>query len=429
MVLLHGDAFRVREASLYILRILVPRESDAFSISRFNGRMASWDEIEGALRTPSLFSAAQVVVVEDAPYFTVAQRKADAMEKVIDLWREGIRDGSSNALMDLLGSEGWDYEQFEKARAASDFESLTDNAEAAAELVAVCEYARAQGKAPAPGKGDARNRLLAMTEEGLPGGAVLIMLASQVDRRARVYKKMADAKAVVDLSVERERNGRIRRETLEGFLDDRLKRAGKRIESRAREMVLARAGDELWAFHQELEKLFLYCGENPRLTAADVEDVFLDQAEGWVFDLTESLARKDRLAALGRLGRLVAAGEHPLRLLGAIASEVRKLLATRQLLDGDLRGIWHKGMSFADFQRHIGADVARWLTRSAYVNYLTFQRAENFTTRELLRYMELIRKTDIRLKSSTVAPATAMEGLLLEMCSTTGASHDGSIQG
>ena len=158
------------------------------------------------------------------------------------------------------------------------------------------------------------------------------------------------------------------------------------------------------------------------MTAADVEDVFLDQAEGWVFDLTESLGRKDPLAALGRLGRLLAAGEHPLRLLGVITSEVRKLLTTRQLLEGDLRDIWHKGMSFAEFQRNMGSDVTKWLTKSPYVNYLTFQRAENFTTRELLHYMELLHRTDMRLKSSTTAPAAAMDGLLLEMCGTTESS-------
>jgi DNA polymerase III delta subunit len=47
---------------------------------------------------------------------------------------------------------------------------------------------------------------------------------------------------------------------------------------------------------------------------------------------------------------------------------------------------------------------------------MRFQSAENFTTQELVRYLNLIYKTDIRLKSTGIPPRMVMERLILEMC-------------
>jgi len=260
-----------------------------------------------------------------------------------------------------------------------------------------------------------QNRLEGLIDKGLPDGAFLVMLANQVDRRGRLFKKLVQAGCVLDLSLERDRSGRIHRDSLAAFLEQRLRRTDKRIEPRAKEMVLARCGDELWGFHQEIEKLLLYVGDAPLVRTEDVEQIFTDRSEGWVFDLTDSLGRRDLLQALGQLRRLLDTGEYPLRLLGAIASEVRRLLQSRELLDKELMGLWRRGMSFKEFQRRVPADTPGLPTKSPYVNYLTLQRAEQFTMPELHQYRRLIQEADVRLKSSGHAPQAVMERLLIEM--------------
>lgn len=417
VMLLHGDEFRVRRASRAILGLVAPESDRGLSTSTFDGRSASWDEVEAALMTPSLFVSACTVVVENVPWFAPAERKVDLLDKCLSLWEEGQRDDGARAFMALLRSEGWTREQWlEAADASALADTLKDYRAHAREIQAVWQYCREQNLVPGNSKGDEQGRILELLERGLPAGSRLLLLAPQVDKRGRAYKQLGRQGCVLDLSVERDRSGRIRRESLAAFLDQRLRRARKRIDPQARETVLSRCGNELWAVHQEIEKLLLYVGDAETVGVADVEEIFIDQSESWVFDLTDSLGQKDALQALGFLRRLMANGEYPLRVLGAIASQVRRLLSARQLLDHELARVWRQRMSYTEFQQRVPADTEGLPTKSPYANYLTLQRAERFTLPELKGFLRLIQDTDARLKSSGHQPQAVMERLILEMC-------------
>ena len=417
IMLLHGDEFRVRGASRAILNLIAPDSDRALGTSAFDGRSASWDEIEASLMTPSLFVSACTVVVENVPWFAPAERKVDLLDKSLNLWEEGRRDDSGRAFMALLRSEGWTRERWLEAADASELAGTVKDYRAhVREIQTVWQYCREQNLTPGNPKADEQGRILQLLERGLPDGCRLLLLAPQVDKRGRGYKQLTRQGCVVDLSVERDRSGRIRRESLAAFLDQRLRRARKRIEPQAREAVLSRCGNELWAVDQEIEKLLLYVGEEETVAVADVEQIFTDQSESWVFDLTDSLGERDALQALGFLRRLMANGEYPLRVLGAIASQVRRLLSARQLLDHELARVWRRRMSYTEFQQRVPADTEGLPTKSPYANYLTLQRAERFTLSELKGFLRLIRETDERLKSSGHQPQAVMERLILEMC-------------
>lgn len=417
IVLLHGDEYRVREASRAILNLVAADTDRALGTSTFDGRSTSWDEIEATLMTPSLFVLACTVVVENVPWFTPAERKVDLLDKSLSLWEEGQRDESGRAFMALLRSEGWTRAQWLEAGEASELAGTLKGYRAhAREIQAVWKYCREQNLLPGNPRADEQGRILQLLERGLPGGSRLLLLAPQVDKRGRGYKQLSRQGCVLDLSVERDRSGRIRRESLALFLDQHLRQACKKIDPRARDAVLSRCGNELWGVHQEIEKLLLYVGDTDTVGVSDVEEIFTDQSESWVFDLTDSLGQRDALQALGFLRRLLASGEYPLRVLGAIASQVRRLLSARQLLDHELAGVWRRRMSYREFEQRVPADTEGLPTRSPYANYLTLQRAERFTLAELKGFLRLIRETDARLKSSGHRPQAVMERLILEMC-------------
>jgi DNA polymerase-3 subunit delta len=420
VLLLFGDDFRVREASRAILNLVTPGANKGLNVERYEGRSCVWDEIEAALMTPSLFASTHAVVVDDAPYFVPPQRKGDLLEKALALWAEGQHEESGHAFMGFLSAEGWTAEQwFEAEEPTAPTRLAREYGADVKEMEAVWRFCREREFRPGKARSVDHCGLEELIDRGMPEGAFLIMLATQVDRRSRLFKKMAQLGRVLDLSVERDRSGRIRRDSLAAFLDQELRQAEKRIEPRAREMMLTRSGDELWAFHQEIEKLVLYAGDAPVIRADDVEQVFIDQAEGWVFDLTDSLGRRDILRALSQLRRLLDNGEYPLRLLGAIASEVRRLLQSRELLDRELAGVWRRGISFKEFQRLVAPDLAGLPTKSPYVNYLSLQRAEQFRLHELNTYRRLIQEADARLKAAGQVPQMVMERLLIEMHTTT----------
>jgi DNA polymerase-3 subunit delta len=242
-----------------------------------------------------------------------------------------------------------------------------------------------------------------------------LIVVSQVDRRTALYRRFQEKGTVLDLELERDRSGKPSRETLGAFLDRAIRETGKEIEPRAREAILDRAGEELWALHQELEKLLLYVDDERKIRSEHVEEVCLQLGDDWVFDLTRAIAERDTLRALGHLQNLLSQGEAPLKLLALVANEVRRLLAARQLLEGDLVARWRSRMTFPEFQR-IVQQGQPLLTRNPYGDYLTLQRAEPFTTAELVGDLERIYQTDQRLKSSGGATRVALERLIVDLC-------------
>jgi DNA polymerase III subunit delta len=421
VLLLHGDDLRVQTATKSILDLLVPPQNRALNLEPFNGQSTPWDEIEAALMTPPLFPGMKVIYVENAPYFLSREHRGELGEKILRLWSEGKKDEAARLLSQLLSLEGWTQERWESSRESLATPQLAElfgddsreTREVVEELLAFCS---SRGVALSQNLKGEEQRLADLVEQGMPSWAVLLITAAHVDRRTRLYKRFEEKADVLDLSLERDRSGRISRETVAEFVDQRLRESGKKIETQAREMILMRAGEELWAIHQELEKLLLYIGVQPSIGAKDVEEIFLDHGEGWVFDLTTAIVERDAALALSHLERLLSQGEHSLKLLGTIASEVRRLLAARDLIEGEMRHRWHKQMTYPQFQASVLQQGAPLLTRNPYGDYMSFKKAENFSTDELLRDLERIYQTDIRLKSTNHSPRILMERLILEMC-------------
>ena len=77
-----------------------------------------------------------------------------------------------------------------------------------------------------------------------------MLTALQVDRRSRLYKRFDELGAALYVGPERDRYGKITRESLNEFINQRLQQAGKTLEPRARETILTRAGDDLRALDQ-----------------------------------------------------------------------------------------------------------------------------------------------------------------------------------
>ena len=420
LLLLHGDDYQVHLASKALLDLLVPPERRAFNLEQFDGRVAPWDEIEAALMTPPFLPGTKTVLVENAPYFLSREHKGEVGARVLQLWGEGKKDEAAKLFLDLLIVEGWTQERWEGSQDSTSGAELAellggDGRELKEEVEGLLLFCRNSGMELSQRRGGEGHRLMELLEQGLPPWDVLLITAN-VDRRTRLYKRFEEKGSVLDLSIGREKSGRMSREALAEFLDQRLKEGGKKIEAQAQGMILARAGAELWAVHQELEKLFLYVGEEPWIKVKDVEEVFLDQGEAWVFDLTKAIVERDSIEALGRLVRLMSQENHPLQLLGVIAGEVRRLLAARQLIDGELRQKWARGMTYPQFQKSVLQGGPPLVTRTPFGDYMAFQKADNFTTAKLLRYLEEVYQADIRLKSTGHPPRMVMERLILEMC-------------
>ncbi|MGH7847350.1 MAG: DNA polymerase III subunit delta [Candidatus Binatia bacterium] len=420
LLLLYGDDFQVRGATAALINDLVPSQNRAFNLEKFDGRSAGWDEVEAALMTPPFFPGKKVVLVENAPYFLAQERKGEIAAKVLELWNEEKQEEAARLLFDLLSLQGWTEEEWERVQGKLSPSQITylcaaDEEKDVAQIEELLAFCRSRlGFSQRRSRGG--HGLAEIIERGLPPWAVLLLTTVHVDRRTRLYRRFEETGKVLDFTLERDRSGRIARDALADLLERRLKEASKKMNARGKEIVLQRAGNQLWSLHQELEKLFLYTGDLALISAEDVEAVFIDQGEDWIFDLTGALAQKDAAGALKHLARLLAQGDHPLKILAVLASEVRRLLAARALIEGGLRERWKKSMTYTQFQTHVVGKMPQLLTRNPYGDYLALQRADNFTIQELIRYLGEIRDADVRLKSTRTPPPTVLERLILEIC-------------
>src|ERR1051325_1956600 len=107
LLLLHGDDFKVRSGAQALVAPLVPEENRSFNLERFDGRAASWDQVEAALLTAPFFPGVKLVWVENAPYFASAENKVEMGDKIARLWTEGKKDEAARGLVELLAIEGW----------------------------------------------------------------------------------------------------------------------------------------------------------------------------------------------------------------------------------------------------------------------------------------------------------------------------------
>lgn len=419
LLLLFGDDLQVGEACKAILDCVVPVEQRGFNLERFDGRSANWEQIESSLMTPPFFPGKKLLWVDSAPYFYAREQSGELGERVLDLWRDSKREDAAKLLLDLLVVEGWSQDQWNALDSRAErefFELLGAGGEDREDAAALLAYCKVRPMDLTKRKGAEGNRLAALLDDGLPEWSFLLLTAVQVDRRTRLFKQFENLGAVLHLAIERDRSGKISRDGLMEFVIQKVRQAGKNLDAQAREMILSRAGGELRGLQQELEKLILFVGDRAMIGVEDVDLMIADRGEGWIFDLTRALGERDAPSALAQLARLIAQGEHPLKILGTVASELRRLLAARQLLSGDLAKLWRRGLTYPQFQQTVVRQGASPLGgRNPYGDYMCLQRAERFSLADLSSFMQGLFEADLRLKSSA-EPRIVLEKFFLKMC-------------
>jgi DNA polymerase-3 subunit delta len=420
VLLVFGDDLQVEQACKALLHQLVPAEHKGFNFERFDGRAASWEQIEASLMTPPFLPGKKLLWVEDAPYFFSREQKGELSKKILGLWQDGKRDAAAKLLIDLLSVEGWTQEQWERLEGSAPEVFLdllgSSGSESQEDARALLAYCKQRDLDLAKRKGLEEHRLAVLLDQGLPEWSFLLLTALQVDRRTRLYKRFEEIGAALFLSPERDRAGKIDPDSLLNFVNQQIRRAGKTLDPVAQNAILARAGDDLRGVQQEIEKLLLFVGERPAIRAADVDAIMGDEGEGWIFDLTRALGERNVTMALSQLTRLLAQGEAPLKILGTLASETRRLLVARQLMATDLARLWKHGMSYPQFQQIVLKQGLPLLTRNPYADYMCFQRAERFSLADLRGHMEQLFAADYRLKSSGSQPRLILERLIFSLC-------------
>ncbi|MBX3236860.1 MAG: DNA polymerase III subunit delta [Nitrospiraceae bacterium] len=220
----------------------------------------------------------------------------------------------------------------------------------------------------------------------------LVLVATKFDGRLKWTQALTKHAVVVDCAPLREAQ-------VAGWIKQEAGTVGVRLDDEATQLLKEVAGESLYGVRRELEKLAAYVPADRAAQAADVELLRGTEAGASVFDLTAAIGARDHGRALRILARNVENGEAPLRILGALVWQYRRLWKVKDQLAASGRD--------GDAARTLRMDPARVRTFLG-----------QFSDGHMVQAFQWFMETDGRLKGgSGSSPVRVMEGLLLQLCS------------
>src|SRR3989338_139159 len=184
------------------------------------------------------------------------------------------------------------------------------------------------------------------------------------------------------------------------WIKKEAQRLGKKIEDDAIGIFLEVVGSELMDIKQEIEKLVIFVGGRDTIEKKDVEMAVANGRIDTVFNLADSIGRRDLREGMINLKKILEQGEQPVKIMGMIARQFRIIWRVKALKKS--------GAAMNKIAQTIGI-FPMYLD-----SYLKQER--NFTQEGLLKVFKMLHNADIALKSGRQTPDMVMERLVLELC-------------
>ncbi len=126
---------------------------------------------------------------------------------------------------------------------------------------------------------------------------------------------------------------RPRRGELVAWVTKRLKRSGIIAGSDVAASFVEAVGENLLDIDQAIEQVALRAGKGGTVERKDVLEHFTTQSEQPIWVLFDAIVRHEGVKAFETLRRLLAHGDEPLPMLGAIVSQVRGIMRTKGIIE------------------------------------------------------------------------------------------------
>lgn len=194
-----------------------------------------------------------------------------------------------------------------------------------------------------------------------------------------------------------------REAALPRWLEQEARRLGKILAPAVAPRLIEMIGGNLLELTQELEKLALYAGSEKTITLAMVNHLSQYSRSHSIFELVDALGQQRPSQALQVLGRLLALGEPPLKILVMLARQLRLLIRLKEYQS--------RGRAIDELSSHLGLPglVVQKLQR----------QATRFPLEQLKQHLENLHQADLGLKTSTIPPQLWLENVILALCPPT----------
>lgn len=140
---------------------------------------------------------------------------------------------------------------------------------------------------------------------------ILIMIATRIDKRSKLYKVCSKSAMIVECPEMRERDAI-------AWARHEFARLGKSIDGPALQELVDRTGTRLSDVTNAINLLVNFVGTNETVTALDVATACADVAEEEIWSLTDAIASSDTDKAVRVLRDILDLGKNEFEILGSI---------------------------------------------------------------------------------------------------------------
>jgi DNA polymerase-3 subunit delta len=153
----------------------------------------------------------------------------------------------------------------------------------------------------------------------------LVFAAGKLDGRLRFTQTLIQTAVLIDCAP-------LKDSQLTPWLKQEADRLGIRMDEDALQLLREACGGSLYSVRHEMEKLAAYVPGDRAVAGPDVAALRGTQPGASVFDLAAAIGGRRHGAALAILARNLEAGEAPLRILGSLAWQYRRLWKVKELI-------------------------------------------------------------------------------------------------
>lgn len=233
-------------------------------------------------------------------------------------------------------------------------------------------------------------KLLADYVAAPSAAAILVMTAGEkAAKTSGLYKAVDKVKGVAEYKAPKGAE-------LVAWVTDLFKEQGKKADPKTARHLIDTVGTDQNVLVQEVNKISVYSGDIPVISAEDIDAVATHNPEANIFDMVDALGHRKVDTALTVLNRLLFNGEAPHRVLAMIVRQFRIIIKTKAM----------------EGQRMTAGQAAAALGVRPYLVDKYRQQAKSFSMPELKDIYRLLRDTDVDIKTGKQEPALALEMLV-----------------
>jgi len=213
----------------------------------------------------------------------------------------------------------------------------------------------------------------------VPDTTVLVFTESDVDRRGRLYKKVAELGGVVDCETPSP-------QALTTWLSRIFRDKNKSIDPTAANLLSRYAAHNMTTLTQEAEKLAAYVGQRQQVTTRDIEAICSPTLQTRVFDMIAAMANGRAAGALDMYHNMLLMKEQPLMILAMIIRQFRILLMVKAASD-----------------KHMPkAQMAKTLGLRSFVVDEALSQSQRFSIEKLFKALTDCQDIDIKVKTGLI---------------------------